>query len=63
MGRFFFNKRCCQWAVVVCDRAKAEAIFNSEQYEIKRQEDIKNYKYFMLHFSLDNYKVEDIKNF
>jgi hypothetical protein len=40
-----------------------EAIFNSEQYEIKRQEDIKNYKYFMLHFSLDNYKVEDIKNF
>lgn len=40
-----------------------EAIFNSEQYEIKRQEDIKNYKNFMLHFSLDNYEVEDIKNF
>jgi hypothetical protein len=40
-----------------------EAIFNSEQYEIKRQEDIKNYKYFILHYSLDNYEVEDIKNF
>ena len=40
-----------------------EAIFKSEQYEIKRQEDLKNYKYFMLHYSLDNYEIEDIKNF
>jgi len=40
-----------------------EAIFNTEQYEKKRQEDIKNYKYFLLHYSLDNYEVEDIENF
>jgi len=45
--------------------SESDSMDEDEQYEKKRQEEIKFYKNYMLHFSLNNYvfEMEELKNF
>jgi hypothetical protein len=56
---------CCGMRPSESDSIDELAFYEDEQYEKKRQEEIKFYKNYMLHFSLNNYvfEVEELKNF